>query len=74
MGKGGYFPGGTAAAAWSWPLTSNYFQDQEEVDLYTHHPININGVLLNKLGTGSTLTFTDFLNLNNDPVTFITYV
>jgi hypothetical protein len=31
---GGSFPGGKAAGAWSWPLTSNYCRGQENVDLY----------------------------------------
>jgi hypothetical protein len=41
------FPGGKAAGAWSWPLTSNYCRGQENVDLYIHYPICLHGVVLN---------------------------
>jgi hypothetical protein len=34
----GSFPGGKAAGAWSWPLTSIYCRGQEWVDLYLHFP------------------------------------
>jgi len=34
----GCFPGGDAAGAWSWPLTSTSFQGQESVELYLHSP------------------------------------
>jgi hypothetical protein len=30
--------------AWGWPLTSNYCQGQENVDLYIHSPIHLHGV------------------------------
>jgi hypothetical protein len=39
MGTRGSFPGGKAAGAWSWPLTSIYCQGQECVELYLHSPI-----------------------------------
>jgi hypothetical protein len=38
-GYWGCFPGGKAAGAWSWPLTS--------VDLYTHSPMRLHRVVLN---------------------------
>jgi hypothetical protein len=38
MGTRGSFPGGKAAGAWSWPLTSIYFRGQEHVELYLHSP------------------------------------
>jgi hypothetical protein len=41
------YPGGKAAEAWSWPLTSNYCRGQENVDLYIHTPIHLHGVVLN---------------------------
>jgi hypothetical protein len=41
------FPGGKAAGAWSWPLTSNSCRGQENVDLYIHSPIRLHGVVLN---------------------------
>jgi hypothetical protein len=34
----GSFPGGKAAGAWSWPLTSTYCRGQECVELYLHSP------------------------------------
>jgi hypothetical protein len=34
-----FFPGDKAAGAWSWPLTSNKYQGQENLDLYIHSPI-----------------------------------
>jgi hypothetical protein len=37
------FPRGKAAGAWSWPLTTH----QENVDLYIHSPIRLDGVVLN---------------------------
>jgi hypothetical protein len=46
MGSEGYFPGGKAAGAWSWPLTSNLCRDQEYVDLYIHSPVRLHGVSL----------------------------
>jgi hypothetical protein len=47
MGTGGSFPGVKAARDWSWPLTSSYCRDQENVDLYIHSPIRLHGVVLN---------------------------
>jgi hypothetical protein len=41
------FPRSKVAGAWSWPLTSNYCQGQENVDLYIHSPIWLHGVVLN---------------------------
>jgi hypothetical protein len=38
---------GKAARAWSWPLTSNLCQGQENVDLYIHSPIRLHGVVHN---------------------------
>jgi hypothetical protein len=35
------------AGAWIWPLTSNYCQGQENVDLYIHSPTRLHGVVLN---------------------------
>jgi hypothetical protein len=52
---GGSFPGGKAAGAWSWPLTSSYCRGQENVDLYVHSPIRLHGVVFNSLSTGTTL-------------------
>jgi hypothetical protein len=43
----GSFPGGTAAGAWRWPLSSNWCRSQEYVDLYIHSPIRLHGVVLN---------------------------
>jgi hypothetical protein len=37
-GYRGLFPGGKAAGAWSWPLTSNQCRGQQNVDLYIHSP------------------------------------
>jgi hypothetical protein len=51
MGTRDSFPGGKAAGAWSWPLTSTYCRDQERVELYLHSPnmawclIKIKGIL-----------------------------
>jgi hypothetical protein len=36
VGTRGSFPGGKAAEAWSWPLTSIYCRGQECVELYLH--------------------------------------
>jgi hypothetical protein len=36
MGTGGFFPGGKAAGAWSWPLTSTKWRGHECVDQYLH--------------------------------------
>jgi hypothetical protein len=46
MGTGGSFPGGKAAGAWTWPLTSNQCRSQENVDLYTHSHIRLHSVVL----------------------------
>jgi hypothetical protein len=46
MGTRGSFPGGKAAGAWSWPLTSIYCRGQECVELYLHSPISLHGVVL----------------------------
>jgi hypothetical protein len=51
------FPGGKAAGAWSWPLTSSECQGQENVNLYIHSPIRLHGAVLNSLSTGLTLPF-----------------
>jgi hypothetical protein len=42
-----WVPGGKAAKAWTWPLTSNYCRGQENADLYNHSPIHLHGVVLN---------------------------
>jgi alpha-glucosidase (family GH31 glycosyl hydrolase) len=55
MDTGGSFPGGKAAEAWNWPLTSNQFWGQENVDLYIFSPILLNGVERNYLSTGTPL-------------------
>jgi len=36
VGTRGSIPGGKAAGAWNWPLTSIYFRGQECVELYLH--------------------------------------
>jgi hypothetical protein len=44
------FPGGggvKVVRAWSWPFTSNYFQGQENVDLYIHSLMRLHGIVLN---------------------------
>jgi hypothetical protein len=46
MGTRGSFPGGKAAGAWSWPLTSSA-EVKECVELYLHSPIRLHGVVLN---------------------------
>jgi hypothetical protein len=46
MDTGGAFPGGKAAGAWSWPLTSNQCPGQEYVDLYINTHIRLHGVVL----------------------------
>jgi hypothetical protein len=43
----GSIPGGKAAGAWSWPLTSNWCRRQENVGLYIHSSIRLHGVVLN---------------------------
>jgi hypothetical protein len=53
-----FFLSGKTVGAWSWPLTSNYCQGQENFDLYIHSPIWLHGVVLNYLNTGTTLIFT----------------
>jgi hypothetical protein len=55
MGRGSSFPGGIAAGSWSWPLTSNLFRGQENVDLYIHSPIRLHVVVLNYLSTKTNL-------------------
>jgi hypothetical protein len=55
MSTGGPFPGGKAAGAWSWPLTSNQCWGQENVDIYIHFTMRLQGVVLNCLSTGTTL-------------------
>jgi hypothetical protein len=55
MGTGGYFPGGKAAGAWSWTLTSNYCRGQENMDVYIHSPIRLHVVVLEWISTGTTL-------------------
>jgi hypothetical protein len=47
LGTWGLFPGGKAAGAWSWPLTSNWCRDEENMDLYVHSPKRLQGVVLN---------------------------
>jgi len=46
MGTSDPFPGGKAAGAWSWPLTSIQCRGQECVELYLRYPICLNGVVL----------------------------
>jgi hypothetical protein len=46
-GYRGLFPGGKAAEAWSWPLTSNKCRGQENVGIYIHSPIRLHGLVLN---------------------------
>jgi hypothetical protein len=41
------YPGGKAAGAWSWPLTSNSCRGQENVHLYIHSPIRLQDLMLN---------------------------
>jgi hypothetical protein len=41
MDTKGSFPGGKAAGAWSWPLTSNWCRGQENVDIYIHSPTRL---------------------------------
>jgi hypothetical protein len=55
-GYWGLFPRGKAAAAWSWPLTSNYCRGKKKRGSYIHSPIHLHGVVLNWLSTGTTLT------------------
>jgi hypothetical protein len=47
MGTMGSYPGGKAAGAWSWPLTSSLCWGQENLDLYIHSPICLHGAVLN---------------------------
>jgi len=42
----GYFPGGKAAGAWSWPLTSIYNRGQRMSGANLHSPIRLHGVVL----------------------------
>jgi hypothetical protein len=46
MSPGGSFTVGEAAGAWSWPLTYNYCQGQEYVDLFIYTPIHLHGIVL----------------------------
>jgi hypothetical protein len=46
MGAKGSFSGGKADGAWSWPLTSNKWRGQENVDLYIHSLLSLHGVVL----------------------------
>jgi hypothetical protein len=64
-GYWGLFPQGNAAREWSWPLTSNYCQGQENVDLYIHSPIHLHGVVLHLLSTWTTFMLLLFHNNNN---------
>jgi hypothetical protein len=48
MGTGCSFPGGKAAGAWSWPLTSIQCRGQECVELYLHSSIRLHGVVLSE--------------------------
>jgi hypothetical protein len=57
MGNGGSFPGSKAAGAWNWTLTSSQGRDQENMDLYNHSPILLNGLVLNSLSTETSLPF-----------------
>jgi hypothetical protein len=59
----GSFPGGKAASAWSWPLSSNYCRGQANVDLYINPLICLNGIVLNLLNTGRNLPYS-YRNLN----------
>jgi hypothetical protein len=47
LGTRGSFPGGKAAGALTWPITSNRCRGQENVGLYIHSPIRLHGVVLN---------------------------
>jgi hypothetical protein len=53
----GLFPRGKAAGAWSWPFPPVRDRGQENVDLHTHSPICLQGVVLNFLSR-KTLPFT----------------
>jgi hypothetical protein len=57
----GAISGGKAAEAWSWPLTSHYFQEKEFMYLCIHSPIRLHSVVSNQLCTGKALHFTLFL-------------
>jgi hypothetical protein len=46
-GYRGIFPGGKAAGAWNWSLTSNECRGQENVDLYIHSLICLHVIVLN---------------------------
>jgi len=50
VGTRGSFPGGKAAGAWSWPLTSVCCRGQECVALYLHCPICLHGEVLKYRG------------------------
>jgi hypothetical protein len=45
MGTVGFSPGGKAAGARSFPLTSNYFGDQANVRIYSHSPIRLHEIV-----------------------------
>jgi hypothetical protein len=63
MGTGGSFPGGKAAGAWSWSLTSSKYQRQTNMDLYINSPICLHGVVLNSLSTRTALPYS-YTNLS----------
>jgi len=54
MGTRGSYPGGKAAGAWSWLLTSIYCRVQECVELHLHSPKRLYSVVL-RSSTGTTL-------------------
>jgi hypothetical protein len=55
--QGGSFPGGNAAGAWNWWLTSSKCRGQEKLDLYVHYSIRLHGVVLNLLKRRDNSTF-----------------
>jgi hypothetical protein len=63
VGTSSYFPGDKEAGTWSWPLTSDWCRGQENVKLYVHSPIRLHGIVLNKLSTDITLSFSLLLRL-----------
>jgi hypothetical protein len=66
-GYRGSFPGGKAAGVWSWSLISNKCRGQENVDLYIHSPIRLNGLMLNQLSTGAPLPYPFVYNIRFNP-------
>jgi hypothetical protein len=60
MGIRDSFPGGKAAGAWSWPLTSNLVTRSKNEELHRHSPICLNGMVLSlkKHRDNFTCTFT----------------